>query len=85
MPVLLNSLDRVTYRGYDSFGVALLNGTGITVSRGIGTVEEHRDEIEQLSGTLGGQWPPSDRPPGDVPASLPSPGGVHRGVARGLA
>ena len=53
MPVLLNSLDRVTYRGYDSFGVALLNGKGITVSRGLGTVEDNRDEIVHLSGTLG--------------------------------
>jgi glucosamine--fructose-6-phosphate aminotransferase (isomerizing) len=53
LPVLLSSLERVTYRGYDSFGVALVNGKGIVVSKSIGTVEEHRDKVEALKGTLG--------------------------------
>ena len=42
LPLLLNSLERVTYRGYDSFGVALLNGPGIDVFKSVGTVEEFR-------------------------------------------
>src|SRR5918992_538366 len=53
MPVLLSSLERVTYRGYDSFGIALLNGHGIAVSKSVGTAEEHRDEVGQLKGNLG--------------------------------
>ena len=52
LPVLLNSLERVTYRGYDSFGVALLNGHGIQLSKGVGTVEEHLDQVGHLQGTL---------------------------------
>jgi glutamine---fructose-6-phosphate transaminase (isomerizing) len=36
LPVLLSSLERVTYRGYDSFGVPLLNGHGIAVSKSVG-------------------------------------------------
>ena len=51
--MLLNSLELVTYRGYDSFGVALLNGQGIQVSKEVGTVEERRHQVEDLQGTLG--------------------------------
>ena len=39
-PILLNSLERVTYSGYDSFGVALLNGQGIEVFKSVGTVKD---------------------------------------------
>jgi glucosamine--fructose-6-phosphate aminotransferase (isomerizing) len=46
-------LERVTYRGYDSFGVALANGKGIAVAKSVGTVEENRDKVEALGGTLG--------------------------------
>ncbi len=53
LPVLLSSLERVTYRGYDSFGVALLNGQGIQVFKEIGTVEERRHQVQNLQGTLG--------------------------------
>ena len=53
LPVLLNSLERVAYRGYDSFGVALLNGRGIEVRKSVGTVEEHRHQVGYLKGTLG--------------------------------
>ena len=53
LPVLLDTLERVTYRGYDSFGVALLNGKGIQVSKDVGTVEERRHQVEDFQGTLG--------------------------------
>ncbi|MCZ6866380.1 MAG: class II glutamine amidotransferase [Chloroflexi bacterium] len=43
----------MTYRGYDSFGVALLNGQGIQVFKEIGTVEERRHQVQNLQGTLG--------------------------------
>jgi glucosamine--fructose-6-phosphate aminotransferase (isomerizing) len=53
LPVLLSSLERVTYRGYDSFGVALLNGQGIAVAKSLGTVAQHREKVGHLQGTLG--------------------------------
>jgi glucosamine--fructose-6-phosphate aminotransferase (isomerizing) len=53
LPVLLTSLERVTYRGYDSFGVAVLNGQGIEVLKRVGTVEEHCTRMHPLYGTLG--------------------------------
>ena len=53
LPLLLNSLERVTYRGYDSFGVALLNGRGIETYKSVGTVEEHRSAVGHLKGGLG--------------------------------
>lgn len=30
-PLLVNCLKRVAYRGYDSFGIAVLNGRGIEI------------------------------------------------------
>lgn len=53
LPVLLSSLERVTYRGYDSFGVALLNGGGIEAFKSIGTVEEQRPLVSALPGAMG--------------------------------
>ena len=53
LPVLLDTLERVTYRGYDSFGVAVLNGKGIQVSKDVGTLEEHHHEVQTLQGILG--------------------------------
>jgi glutamine---fructose-6-phosphate transaminase (isomerizing) len=53
LPVLLSSLERVTYRGYDSFGVALLNGHGIQVAKSLGAVTEHQHQVARLQGTLG--------------------------------
>jgi len=50
---LLDSLERVTYRGYDSFGVAVLNGGGIQLHKATGTVEEGRSAIRGLDGTAG--------------------------------
>ena len=53
LPVLLSSLQRVTYRGYDSFGVAVVNGHGVGVHKTTGTVEEHIRGIPSLKGTIG--------------------------------
>ncbi|MFQ6027540.1 MAG: glutamine--fructose-6-phosphate aminotransferase, partial [Dehalococcoidia bacterium] len=53
LPVLLSSLERVTYRGYDSFGVALLNGSGIELVKKIGTVEGDHVELNGVHGSLG--------------------------------
>ena len=39
LPILLSSLERVTYRGYDSYGVAVLNGRSIEVFKRVGAVD----------------------------------------------
>ena len=51
--VLLDSLQRVTYRGYDSFGVAVRNGNGIRCQKAVGTVEGGRNAIKRVEGTAG--------------------------------
>lgn len=50
--MLLDSLERVTYRGYDSFGIAVLNGRGIELFRDIGPVDEQTDSLDMV-GTIG--------------------------------
>ena len=45
--VLLDGLTRLEYRGYDSAGVAILNGNGsITVSKAVGRLAELRKKLE---------------------------------------
>ena len=51
--ILLDSLDRVTYRGYDSFGVAVRNGKGIDLYKNVGTVEAGRTTIPGMIGSAG--------------------------------
>ena len=53
LPVLKSSLERVTYRGYDSFGIALVNGNGLEVVKKIGTVEGDHVELQDFQGSLG--------------------------------
>jgi len=50
--VLLNSLSRLEYRGYDSCGIAVC-GSGIEVHKDIGRVEELKKALPQLNGTRG--------------------------------
>ena len=52
---LLNGLNNLEYRGYDSAGVAIQNGKGISVHKKAGEVSEIRDEIETAvpSGEVG--------------------------------
>jgi len=54
-PILIEGLRRMEYRGYDSAGVAVINGTGIKVRKAAGKlsvlVEDLRGETPQ--GTLG--------------------------------
>src|SRR5271156_4832376 len=45
-PLLLEGLRRLEYRGYDSSGIAILNGTGLEVMKKVG-------RIQQLEGVLG--------------------------------
>lgn len=53
LPILLDSLRLVTYRGYDSFGVAVLNGKGIVTSKSIGPVDQCTTQIAPIHGTAG--------------------------------
>jgi glucosamine--fructose-6-phosphate aminotransferase (isomerizing) len=52
LPILLGSLERVTYRGYDSYGVAVLNGKQIEVFKRVGAVDTARETIP-FKGTIG--------------------------------
>ncbi|MPM28622.1 Glutamine--fructose-6-phosphate aminotransferase [isomerizing] [bioreactor metagenome] len=53
-PVLINGLHRLEYRGYDSAGVALLNG-GLHVYKSMGKVRDLENLVKDknLSGTIG--------------------------------
>jgi len=55
LPMLLDALSRLEYRGYDSAGVALLNGNTLMVRRRPGKLKELLDELKgtTLAGTIG--------------------------------
>lgn len=48
LPVLLDGLRRLEYRGYDSAGLALLNPTGIEVRKAVGRIANLATEIEKF-------------------------------------
>ena len=45
-PLLLDGLQRLEYRGYDSAGIALLDDGEITVVKGAGKLSALRDRLE---------------------------------------
>ncbi len=51
-PILLESLKRLEYRGYDSAGVAIV-GSGITVQKDKGYISQLEETAEAVPGTLG--------------------------------
>ncbi len=53
--ILMNGLQRLEYRGYDSAGVALVSGDKLTVRKQKGKVKELAGDIERnpIAGTLG--------------------------------
>jgi glucosamine--fructose-6-phosphate aminotransferase (isomerizing) len=51
-PVLLDSLKRLEYRGYDSCGIAVLNG-GLRVFKDKGRVQEFEKTLPVLEGSCG--------------------------------
>ena len=55
VPVLIEGLSRLEYRGYDSAGVAVLDGAGIKRVRAVGRVAEMQNKAnaEHLSGQVG--------------------------------
>ncbi|MEC8272699.1 MAG: glutamine--fructose-6-phosphate transaminase (isomerizing), partial [SAR324 cluster bacterium] len=52
---LLTSIANLEYRGYDSCGMAMLNGKGIEVRKNTGGVEEvrSREKLDMMTGNLG--------------------------------
>ncbi|MBC8985426.1 glutamine--fructose-6-phosphate transaminase (isomerizing) [Pedobacter sp. N36a] len=54
-PIVLKGLKRLEYRGYDSAGIALLNGTGLKIYKKAGKVQELENFSvgKDLSGTIG--------------------------------
>jgi len=55
LPILIDGLKKLEYRGYDSAGVAVHNGTFININKAKGrlTVLEERIKHSELEGTLG--------------------------------
>jgi glucosamine--fructose-6-phosphate aminotransferase (isomerizing) len=53
-PIIIKGLQRLEYRGYDSAGVALMNGN-LTIYKKAGKVSDLKDSVEgkNLSGTIG--------------------------------
>ncbi len=52
-PILLDGLGKLEYRGYDSAGVALADGAGITVVKTKGRVQDLRSKLK-AAGAIGG-------------------------------
>lgn len=55
-PVLLDGLKKLEYRGYDSAGIAVMNGNGISLSKVAGRIEdlcEKTDDGRSLTGHAG--------------------------------
>jgi len=46
VPILLGALERLEYRGYDSAGVATINGAGMEIRRAVGKLENLRRAVE---------------------------------------
>ena len=54
-PILLDSLQRLEYRGYDSCGIAILGPNGVFVRRSVSPISEFREEVlgSHPEGTIG--------------------------------
>ncbi|MEK7347332.1 MAG: glutamine--fructose-6-phosphate transaminase (isomerizing) [Candidatus Eisenbacteria bacterium] len=55
LPILLEGLRRLEYRGYDSAGVAIMNGSGLKIEKAAGKISELEKKIASSRplGTLG--------------------------------
>ena len=55
LPILINGLSRLEYRGYDSAGIAISDGNKITIEKKEGKLEVLKDHLKnnQMSGNVG--------------------------------
>ena len=55
LPILINGLRRLEYRGYDSAGVAILNNGGFLSAKAVGKIDKLVKKIngQDLAGTFG--------------------------------
>ena len=54
VPIIMEGLKRLEYRGYDSAGIAVIQNGGITVEKRAGKVIDLVNRINSLNGTLSG-------------------------------
>ena len=54
-PLLLEGLRRLEYRGYDSSGIAVLNGNGLEIMKKVGRIQQLESGLagHPLHGSLG--------------------------------
>ncbi|RME31123.1 MAG: glutamine--fructose-6-phosphate aminotransferase, partial [Candidatus Zixiibacteriota bacterium] len=45
LPILINGLKRLEYRGYDSAGIALVSDCGLVLSKSVGKIKELEKEV----------------------------------------
>lgn len=52
-PLLLEGLKRLEYRGYDSSGIATINGDGLQIAKAVGRVVNLEAELDAIGGLVG--------------------------------
>jgi len=48
LPILINGLKRLEYRGYDSAGLALLTDSGLMISKSVGKIKQLEEAVSHL-------------------------------------